>query len=686
MSRRGANRKGYIWTVVCALSLLSALIWQSTSSFDGAAAHVVPTGYESIPVALESAVAAAAALPPSLPSEAAATKFAAALAFVEPQTSGKLASPGINILPLAAFSAQAPMVVQDIAVIAPQPLAEHAEPKASLLSARQDMHLTAASEVAASMSTSSDRSYVPASVGCEFVERLDFYDEDKNALLQSRDAASEKECCKRCIGHKRCNIAIYNGAKCFLKIISRSSEPLKRKRLSPRTKRLVACIIPGRTPPYEQWIREDREECARSRRPPRPNAMQHHWVTGLPPVAWRALKSHARQQVQGSLVSSHQSRIEKKLSRLKRAPFVHINTSFPLGVALPPVAASLTKELFVGEWPMLREDLRRAAQGGNAPELLTLKVCLGTNDSAAMSGTMFRELYDIGFWVLNRSHVDADCAGFVLLNAGHSTRSSLPASVWRECEEVARRVREKLLQGLAAHGGGDDDVFEDVDIMLPLAPPIIDHELQRGTGQGIKNLVGMSPELSMGRKCVVYGIGISSNSAFETKMAELGCETHAFDCTISPETDSVFRKPFTFHEWCIGEQAGHGELGTRYAAGFIEGLSNKTLVFKSLAQTMRELGHTELNVLKFDIEGFEWGLFERDIFTSSLRIEQIAFELHTVGVERRFVPRSLVKCRDRAAVDDLFIKLFDLGYRVVSKEINNHSPACAEFVVINVSL
>merc|ERR1719277_1594134 len=100
---------------------------------------------------------------------------------------------------------------------------------------------------------------------------------------------------------------------------------------------------------------------------------------------------------------------------------------------------------------------------------------------------------------------------------------------------------------------------------------------------------------------------------------------------------------------------------------------------------MTELGHTYLDVLKFDIEGFEWKLFETEILPSKRLPEQISFELHTQKASPYFVPQENVADKDFVAVNQLFLSLYQLGYRVSSKEVNNGDPACAEFVMVNVN-
>merc|ERR1712004_367989 len=91
-------------------------------------------------------------------------------------------------------------------------------------------------------------------------------------------------------------------------------------------------------------------------------------------------------------------------------------------------------------------------------------------------------------------------------------------------------------------------------------------------------------------------------------MAREGCETHAFDCTVDPASPVVAGKSFTFHNWCIGEEGAGFNAGNGYLRGKQGGVQ-----FKKLSETMRLLGHDSVDVLKFDIEGFEWKLFESEI-------------------------------------------------------------------------
>merc|ERR1719174_520251 len=107
-------------------------------------------------------------------------------------------------------------------------------------------------------------------------------------------------------------------------------------------------------------------------------------------------------------------------------------------------------------------------------------------------------------------------------------------------------------------------------------------------------------------------------------MQSLGCETHAFDCTLQPGARSVTGKKFQFHNWCIGDNQNVSIPESHYVK-----TDEANLKFKTLTETMRELGHTYIDLLKFDIEGFEWQLFQTEILPSKNPPEQLSFELHT---------------------------------------------------------
>jgi hypothetical protein len=258
-------------------------------------------------------------------------------------------------------------------------------------------------------------------------------------------------------------------------------------------------------------------------------------------------------------------------------------------------------------------------------------------------------------------------------------QEDMPAVAWRAFEDIAADKRKLLEAGSQPGAKPQGSVFESVEVSLPLEPPILKHDRASGAGQGDKNIVGLTSLTRGGRKCVVYGMGIATDSSFEQDMQQLGCETHAFDCTIDPNSKAVAGKQFKFHHWCIGSKEQVDTPKSNYVK-----TDKANLVFKSLAQTMQELGHNNIDLLKFDIEGFEWQLFQNDIIPGKLLPEQMSFELHTQKANPAYVPHDNVADKDFVKVNQLFKSLHDRGYRVTSKEVNSGDSACAEFVVVNV--
>lgn len=102
-------------------------------------------------------------------------------------------------------------------------------------------------------------------------------------------------------------------------------------------------------------------------------------------------------------------------------------------------------------------------------------------------------------------------------------------------------------------------------------------------------------------------------------------------------------------------------------------------------EVLKMLGHQYVDVLKFDIEGSEWDLFNDILKEPAKAPKQLLFELHTEGANRNFVPPSTVGGKSKPQVNELFIKLHDIGYRVVSKRLNRGDPNCADFTLIMVA-
>ena len=187
------------------------------------------------------------------------------------------------------------------------------------------------------------------------------------------------------------------------------------------------------------------------------------------------------------------------------------------------------------------------------------------------------------------------------------------------------------------------------------------------------------------------------NFHFEASLVKQGCTVHAFDCTTRDVDNRMARAGVIFEPICIGEssdlpgQIYQDHLSSVTAASnadthnaFVS--SSQDPVFMPLNDVLDSHGHSHLDLLKMDIEGHEWRIFEHEIIGSgSQRLDslpyEISFELHTEMANKACVSEALVKGKNKREVNELFIKLWKLGYRVISKVLNSGDPACCEFVV-----
>ena len=99
-------------------------------------------------------------------------------------------------------------------------------------------------------------------------------------------------------------------------------------------------------------------------------------------------------------------------------------------------------------------------------------------------------------------------------------------------------------------------MYQDVLVSLPLQHinSSLYSNLKGKHGDTAELKVVINPDVAFRNKvCVVYAMGIADQSGFEQEMSKYCKELHAFDCTITPDAESVANKSFTFHqEVCIG--------------------------------------------------------------------------------------------------------------------------------------
>ena len=262
--------------------------------------------------------------------------------------------------------------------------------------------------------------------------------------------------------------------------------------------------------------------------------------------------------------------------------------------------------------------------------------------------------------------------------AGASAPAQPTLVVDRTLEAAGRARLAAALASPADAGDGISagDPFADVVVTITLP----EEDVHRSDGHGQDDKFFARRVLTEG--CIVYAAGLAGSVRFEAAVvSEAGCSVHAFDCTLTEaQPEWTF---LSFHDWCLGqERSFENNVYSRRKAA-----TNSTFLFKSLAEVRNELGHPQIDLLKVDIEGFEWDLFETSLFAEAKDADlpqQLLFELHTMGAKPD-VPQSLLVHRSKAAVDRLFLRLFDIGYRVMHKELNDFDSRCAEFALLRVT-
>lgn len=188
--------------------------------------------------------------------------------------------------------------------------------------------------------------------------------------------------------------------------------------------------------------------------------------------------------------------------------------------------------------------------------------------------------------------------------------------------------------------------------------------------------------------CLVYSFGSNNEFSFETHLQRIApnCEIHIFDPTDYsrelqqqlqqqqqeyPNTETTRPPNITYHAWGLQptEEAHNAdevftEIGNTTAHQIQERNQRRVVQFKTLDDTLRELGHTgrRIDIFKIDCEGCEYETY-RDFLRADLR--QILIEVH----------------EQVHMTQHLFQDIHDAGYVLFHKEpnIQHGSGKCVEF-------
>lgn len=174
--------------------------------------------------------------------------------------------------------------------------------------------------------------------------------------------------------------------------------------------------------------------------------------------------------------------------------------------------------------------------------------------------------------------------------------------------------------------------------------------------------------------CIIYSLGSDGNFAFEEAVSKkTPCEIHTFDCTVSKERlPAMLPARVTYHSICLGSDE---EVTSQY---------------RSLGSLMREFGHNRVDLLKMDIEGFEFRVVEA-MYGSFLKEGgknlplQIAFEQHFItGSPSQLSWSGKNPGLGAGDMAILWIDLTEMGYVLTGRNDNPGCPSCSELSAIRV--
>jgi hypothetical protein len=176
--------------------------------------------------------------------------------------------------------------------------------------------------------------------------------------------------------------------------------------------------------------------------------------------------------------------------------------------------------------------------------------------------------------------------------------------------------------------------------------------------------------------CVIYSIGSNNEFDFEESMLRsTACDIHTFDCTVVPELKRIqgnTKNRVKFHKWCLSDRNFKDENGNE---------------FFTLPSVQAKLGHDKIDLLKMDIEGWEWGVYSGFKKFDKLPY-QITTELHLTAFWNSAGDRGTGKlpwagrAMSLAEAAAWGRRFYDLGYVAVSHDWSERWPQSREFTFV----
>ncbi|KAF6259117.1 methyltransferase domain-containing protein [Scenedesmus sp. NREL 46B-D3] len=256
------------------------------------------------------------------------------------------------------------------------------------------------------------------------------------------------------------------------------------------------------------------------------------------------------------------------------------------------------------------------------------------------------------------------------------------------------RFKQQLLAGMVPYfarqntslpGYGLEE--EDWQLFKPIISCPSNRPLTKYAGEedGSKFLCQVDRPGQLRRDCIIYSLGSNGDFKFEQEMlSRTSCKVHTLDCTYNGTSQG---QRHAYHKWCLASAATAAQRGPP---------------FYSWSQVTQKLGHNRVDILKIDVDGYEyeivgdWGLEYaaaadgRENAASSLVLpHELAMEVHMM-IKPKPSARPWLKTWLAKLPKDIphtlpgmglfFLSLAELGYGVYMMEINGGAPECCSEV------
>ena len=186
--------------------------------------------------------------------------------------------------------------------------------------------------------------------------------------------------------------------------------------------------------------------------------------------------------------------------------------------------------------------------------------------------------------------------------------------------------------------------------------------------------------------CVVYSVGGNNQWQFENDvLAKTPCEVHTFDCTgpkerfVKPDNDRLH-----FHHVCLGSK----NVDAPAPEDRPDSVQSVHGEFWTLRKMQQALNHTQIDLFKVDIEGYEFPMFEAwptltEISAATAVLPmQVLVEVHYQTHMPELSWHRKVDWKwsnDMVNLQKHFIKM---GYAVVVRDDNRRCHHCTELTLV----